>query len=82
MCQLDDLGARICGLAINRGLRASLDCGVALGRIDIDHDDAGASHRLSQRETHEAKPPGADDDQRFALQARAEFLQRARGGDT
>ena len=55
-------------LRIDRRLRAGFQRGFTLDRIDVDNNGALAAHRPVQRQAHQPKPAGADDDHRLLLQ--------------
>ena len=61
----DDLLGGVRRTAVDRGHGAGLDRRLALDRIDVDHDDGLAAHRLVQGNRHQAEPAGAHDDNRF-----------------
>ncbi len=60
---------------VDRGNGAGLHRRFALGRVDIDHDDALAAHRFVQSDRHQPEPAGAHDDHRFVLDNRPDLLQ-------
>src|ERR1700728_2777064 len=78
---VDDLFRGVGGPAVDCRLGASLERRLALDRIDIDDNRSLAAHRLVQRQAHESKAAGADDNHRLIKQHRPDFLERSKGGD-
>ena len=79
--RVGDLLAHVGRAAVDHRHGAGLLGGLAFLGVDVDHDDALATHRLVQAQRHQAEAARPENDDRLFLEDVGDLLERAVGGD-